>query len=114
MRAFAELAAFEINRNLEIRKAVEEKRERIGGVISAGHFDRLPADLEPALPGCSRIRCLARFSATRRPDAGARFGEAAEVGLGLVLELAAIERRSAPPLLPNRASCGERVGRRQS
>jgi EAL domain-containing protein (putative c-di-GMP-specific phosphodiesterase class I) len=104
VRAFAELAAFEINRNLEIRKAVEEKRERIGGVISAGQFSIVYQPIwNLRCQDVVGFECLARFSATpdRTPDQW--FGEAAEVGLGLVLELAAIRAAlGSLPLLPNR------------
>jgi len=96
VRAFADLAAFEVNRNLEILRAVEEKRARIGTVIESGQFSMV---YQPIWNMRSRLavgfECLARFSAEPRRQPNEWFGEAAEVGLGAALELAAIRAASA-------------------
>jgi EAL domain-containing protein (putative c-di-GMP-specific phosphodiesterase class I) len=102
VRAFADLAAFEVNRNLEILRAVEEKRARIGTVIESGQFSMV---YQPIWNMRSRLavgfECLARFSAEPRRQPNEWFGEAAEVGLGAALELAAIRAALGRlPLLP--------------
>jgi EAL domain-containing protein (putative c-di-GMP-specific phosphodiesterase class I) len=92
MRAFADIAAFEINRDLDVKKAGEERRARIQHVIDAKLFEIVfqPIwNVETSAP--VGVECLARFSAApaRGPDKW--FAEAAEAGLGVALELAAIE-----------------------
>ncbi len=91
MRAFADLAAYEINRNIESEKAAKQKIATISNVIEDGLFSIVyqpiwsVATLRPV-----GLECLTRFSATpsRPPDVW--FNEAAAVGLGKDLELAAI------------------------
>jgi EAL domain-containing protein (putative c-di-GMP-specific phosphodiesterase class I) len=91
MRAFADLAAFEINRDLKVAKAVKEKHERIVDVIDAGGFSIV---YQPIWDMQSRravgFECLSRFSAQPSRPPNEWFSEAAEVGLGTKLELAAI------------------------
>jgi EAL domain-containing protein (putative c-di-GMP-specific phosphodiesterase class I) len=91
MRAFADLAAFEINRDLQIREAAEGKRQRIASVLDSGQFAIV---YQPIWDMQSRqavgFECLARFSAQPSRPPNEWFGEAAEVGLGTALELAAI------------------------
>jgi EAL domain-containing protein (putative c-di-GMP-specific phosphodiesterase class I) len=91
MRAFADLAAFEINRDLEVLEATDEKRKRISSVIDSGQFSIV---YQPIWNMRSRqavgFECVARFSASPRRPPNEWFAEAAEVGLGTVLELAAI------------------------
>jgi EAL domain-containing protein (putative c-di-GMP-specific phosphodiesterase class I) len=91
MRAFADLAAFEINRDLEVLKATDEKRQRIAGVIDGGQFSMV---YQPIWNMRSRqavgFECLARFSAAPSRPPNEWFTEAAEAGLGTALELAAI------------------------
>jgi EAL domain-containing protein (putative c-di-GMP-specific phosphodiesterase class I) len=91
MRAFADLAAFEIGREREILRIAEERRERIGSVIDSGQFSIV---YQPIWDMRSRqavgFECLTRFFATPSRPPNEWFGDAAEVGLGTALELAAI------------------------
>jgi EAL domain-containing protein (putative c-di-GMP-specific phosphodiesterase class I) len=103
MRAFADLAAFEINRDLVVLKASEQKRERIAGVIDASQFAIV---YQPVWDLRTRqavgFECLARFSAQPSRPPNEWFGEAAEVGMGTQLELAAIRvALGALPSLPS-------------
>ncbi len=91
MKAFADLAAFEINRERDAAKAAEDRRVRIRTVIEE---NQLSIVHQPIWHVASRrpvgLECLARFSAVppRSPDKW--FTEAAEAGLGIMIELAAI------------------------
>lgn len=91
MRAFADLAAFEINRDLAISEAAGQKRERIDGVIESSQFSIV---YQPIWDMRSRravgFECLTRFSAMPSRPPNEWFCEAAGVGLGTALELAAI------------------------
>lgn len=93
MRAFAEIAAFEINRELESDFAISEKRARIERAID---HNELSIVFQPiwniATMRPLGFECLSRFSAEpyRSPDRW--FAEAADVGLGVELELEAIRR----------------------
>ena len=102
LRAFADLAAFEINRDLATQKALEEKRERISGVIKSDQFSIV---YQPICDIRTRqavgFECLSRFSAPPVRAPNQWFGEAAEVGLGTALELAAI--RAALGAMPSLA-----------
>jgi EAL domain-containing protein (putative c-di-GMP-specific phosphodiesterase class I) len=97
MRAFADITAFEINRDLEAARGREEKRLRIAEVIGR---EKLSIVYQPIFrldeERVIGFECLARFSAepNRSPDRW--FAEAAEIGLGVDLELAAIHRALAP------------------
>jgi EAL domain-containing protein (putative c-di-GMP-specific phosphodiesterase class I) len=91
MKVFADLAAFEISRDLEAVKVVKEKQERIKTVIEKRQISTVYQPiwrLENVRP--IGFECLSRFSAAppRSPDKW--FAEAAEAGLGTSLELAAI------------------------
>ena len=91
MKAFADLAAFDINREVEAKKAAEEKQNRIKDVMGRGQLSIVYQpiwNIETGKP--VGMECLSRFSAapTRTPDVW--FNEAAEAGLGTDLELAAI------------------------
>ena len=103
MKAFADLAAFEINRDMEASHAEKEKRARIRTVMEAKQLSIVYQpiwNVETHRP--VGMECLARFSATpvRSPDLW--FAEAAEVGLGNELELAAIGAAlSAGPSFPH-------------
>lgn len=93
LKAFAEIAAFEINRELEAERGIEEKRARINRVIDEDGLAIVfqPIwDVEAMRP--VGFECLARFSDEpyRSPDQW--FAEAAEVGMGRALELDAIRR----------------------
>jgi EAL domain-containing protein (putative c-di-GMP-specific phosphodiesterase class I) len=96
MKAFAEIASFEINRELEAEQAVASKRARIANVIDRSELSIVfqPIwDINTMTP--LGFECLSRFAAQpyRSPDQW--FGEAAEVGLGVMLELEAIRRSLA-------------------
>jgi EAL domain-containing protein (putative c-di-GMP-specific phosphodiesterase class I) len=100
MRVFAELAAFEINRELEAAKMGKEKEDRIRTVIEKNQIAMVYQpiwDLNQHRP--VGFECLARFTGgpSRSPDKW--FMEAAEIGLGTLLELAAI--RLAESSLPS-------------
>jgi EAL domain-containing protein (putative c-di-GMP-specific phosphodiesterase class I) len=93
MKAFAEIASFEINRELEAERGLQEKRARINGAIDENELSiafQPIWDVEAMRP--AGFECLARFSATpyRSPDKW--FVEAAEVGMGPMLERDAIQR----------------------
>jgi EAL domain-containing protein (putative c-di-GMP-specific phosphodiesterase class I) len=93
MRAFAEIAAFEINRELEGQLVISDKRTRIENAIDRDELSIVfqPIwDLETMRP--VSFECLSRFAASpyRSPDKW--FAEAAEVGHGVMLELAAIRQ----------------------
>lgn len=102
MKVFADLAAFEINRDLEAKTATEEKLARIQGVIEG---DRIAIvyqpiwNLETGEP--VGLECLSRFAAAPERSPDQWFAEAADTGLGVALELVAIRKAlSALPLLP--------------
>jgi EAL domain-containing protein (putative c-di-GMP-specific phosphodiesterase class I) len=91
LKAFAELAAFDINREVEAKKITDEKLARITDVIARGQLSIVYQpiwSIENNRP--VGVECLSRFSATpvRTPDVW--FNEATEAGLGTDLELAAI------------------------
>jgi EAL domain-containing protein (putative c-di-GMP-specific phosphodiesterase class I) len=91
MKVFADLAAFEIGRELEAAKAAKEKEDRIRSVIENNQISMVYQpiwSLESSRP--VGFECLARFSAapSRSPDKW--FAEAFEAKLGVLLELAAI------------------------
>lgn len=91
MKAFAEIAAFEINREVTERTVQEEKRARIEALIASA---RLSIAYQPILRIDSgeivAFECLSRFTADppRSPDQW--FAEATQVGLGVELELTAV------------------------
>jgi EAL domain-containing protein (putative c-di-GMP-specific phosphodiesterase class I) len=91
MRAFADLAGFEINREIAAAEAAGQKRERIGSVIESSQFSMV---YQPIWDMGSRqavgFECLTRFSAVPSRPPNEWFSEAAGVGLGTALELAAI------------------------
>ncbi|MBB3950261.1 sensor domain-containing phosphodiesterase [Aureimonas jatrophae] len=91
MRAFADLIAHRIEREEEERRESEAKRRRINEVLAAGG----PAIVYQPIVMLDDLRvvgaeALARFSQEPRRTPDRWFGEAAEVGLGTELELAAI------------------------
>jgi EAL domain-containing protein (putative c-di-GMP-specific phosphodiesterase class I) len=90
MKVFADLAAFEINRELETATVVKEKQQRIKTVIEKQQFSTVYQPiwrLDNVRP--IGFESLSRFAAapTRSPEKW--FAEAAEAGLGTPLELAA-------------------------
>jgi EAL domain-containing protein (putative c-di-GMP-specific phosphodiesterase class I) len=101
MKAFADLTAFEISRDLEAANLLEEKRRRIKGALEER---QLTAVYQPIYclesGGMSGAEALSRFSGvpTRSPDKW--FKEAAEVDLSIELEIAARTALSALSGLP--------------
>jgi EAL domain-containing protein (putative c-di-GMP-specific phosphodiesterase class I) len=91
MQAFADLAAFEINRDLATAKLAEDKKVRIRNVLEQ---DQISIAYQPIWKLEPRrivgLECLSRFSATPQRSPDEWFAEAAEVGLGVALELTAI------------------------
>ena len=93
MRAFADLAAFEIDRTLDTDRRADEKRARVSAALAG---DALAMVYQPIWHiGRNAVigyESLSRFRAEpiRTPDLW--FAEAAEVGLDLDLELMAIRR----------------------
>jgi hypothetical protein len=73
LRAFADLAAFEINRELKVVEAREEKFARITGVIDSGQFSMVYQPIwEMRNRQAIGFECLTRFSAepVRPPNHG--------------------------------------------
>jgi EAL domain-containing protein (putative c-di-GMP-specific phosphodiesterase class I) len=100
MKAFAELAAFEINREVEAARAATQKLARIADVLDRNQFAIVYQPIWNVATGRpAGLEALTRFAATppRTPDLW--FAEAAETGLGVALELAAI--RAAMAILPS-------------
>ena len=102
MRAFADLAASEIETELEDNKLRESRIARIEQVIARDEIEML---FQPILRLADRrpvgVECLARFADrdTRTPDRW--FAEAAGVGLGVALEMVAVRRAIASlPYIP--------------
>jgi EAL domain-containing protein (putative c-di-GMP-specific phosphodiesterase class I) len=92
MRAFADLLADQLNRDLEQSRTQDEKRQRVLGAFAA---QQVRIVYQPIVNlqthRMAGAECLSRFrcAPTRPPDQW--FAEAAEVGLRTKLELYAIE-----------------------
>lgn len=99
MRAFADLASFEINREVEAKKALGQARARINAVMGDHLFSIVYQPIVDIDTGHAiGLECLSRFQAGPPDD---WFAKAADVGLGVALELAAIEKAlSALPHFP--------------
>ncbi len=96
MGAFADLAAYEIARELEANAFAEEKRARIRGVIDDEAFYPVYQPIWHTGEGRPvGVECLTRFLAGPERPPNVWFGEAGEAGLGAELELAAIRRALA-------------------
>ncbi len=91
MKAFAELASFEINREVDAKRGTEEKLVRIRDVIER---EQISIVYQPIWNIAAHkpvgLECLSRFSATPQRSPDKWFNEAAEAGLGVELEMAAI------------------------
>ncbi|CAN5398661.1 hypothetical protein BH10PSE14_BH10PSE14_21490 [soil metagenome] len=102
MRAFAELAAFEIGQNLTAERDFDAKAARIGAILSSNAVDIAYQPIWHIVEGRPiGFESLARFDAApvRTPDLW--FSEAAEVGRGVELEVMAIRHAlRALPFLP--------------
>ena len=91
MRAFADLSAFEINRELLKAEETATKRRRVEGAINEGNFSVVYQPIfRLADARVVGFECLSRFTSEPRRPPDVWFGEAAEVGLGVDLECAAI------------------------
>lgn len=91
MKAFADLAAFEINRDIEVANVAAERRARIEGVMQGKQLSIVYQPIwNVEIDRPVGVECLARFPIVpaRSPDLW--FAEAAEAGLGAELEIAAI------------------------
>ncbi len=91
MRAFAELIAFEIGRDLEAVREMEAKRLRIRGLIDELRLAIVYQPIWDVSTGRAiGVECLTRFSPLpyRAPDQW--FNEAAEAGLSVELELLSV------------------------
>ncbi len=92
MRAFAELAANQIDEDLAGRRETMGKRERIEALIAERQIAIL---MQPIFDFARReptgFECLSRFAMEPRRSPDQWFNEAGSVGLGAALELAAIE-----------------------
>ena len=91
MRVFADLTAVEISRDLDASKAAKEKESRIKTAIEQNQIAMVYQpiwELDGKRP--VGFECLARFSATPQRSPDRWFAEAAESGLGTLLELTAI------------------------
>ena len=93
MRAFAELAAFEIDRDFHASKAARAKAARIDAMLADEAIEIVYQPICSVRKGRPiGFECLSRFTAepVRPPDHW--FAEAAETGKGPALELMAIRR----------------------
>ena len=93
MKVFADMAAHQIGRDVEVKRVREEKRSRIRRVIEHEAFSIVYQpifDFYQSQP--IGFECLCRFSGEpyRSPDLW--FKEAAEVGEALPLEIAVIRK----------------------
>lgn len=105
MRAFADLAAFQIKRDLDARRSSDE---RISRVVRAIEDHQIAMVYQPIWRISDRrpigVEALARFSATPTRPPNIWFDEAHEAGLGATLELAAIaEAMASLSVLPESA-----------
>jgi EAL domain-containing protein (putative c-di-GMP-specific phosphodiesterase class I) len=91
MKVFADLAAFEIDDDLQAARAAAEKQDRIRTVIDNQQISMLYQPIWRL--GNARplgFECLSRFAGLPRRSPDKWFTEAAEAGLGTSLELAAV------------------------
>lgn len=92
LRAFADLAGFEIARDVAAAKAANDKEYRIRKAIDNKEISTLYQPIwRLENPRPLGFECLSRFSAAPGHSPQSWFAEAAEVGLGAQLELAAAE-----------------------
>lgn len=92
MRAFADIAARQIDQDRQVRHAREARYARIARIIDNRAFD---IHVQPIWDFVHDqpvgFECLSRFTDEPRRSPDKWFAEAVEVGLGVPLELAAIE-----------------------
>lgn len=91
LRAFAALLGTQLDRDLVKDEAIEEGRSRIRTALSSGQPSMV---FQPIFDLASRrvagLECLARFQMEPRRSPDRWFAEAARVGMGVELEMAAI------------------------
>jgi EAL domain-containing protein (putative c-di-GMP-specific phosphodiesterase class I) len=93
MRAFADLAASQIERELDDNARRDARIARISEIVERGHLTMALQPIHRLEDGRPvGVECLARFSDcdTRPPDLW--FAEAASVGLGVELEMLAVRQ----------------------
>ena len=96
MKAFAEIASFEINKEIGEQDALSVKRGRIENLIERDEFSIAYQpiwDLATMMP--VGFECLSRFAPMPYQSPDKWFAQAEEVGLGVELELAAIHKALA-------------------
>lgn len=94
LQAFCEVAAFEIDRHHRMENKTRKRRLRIEAVLEDGG-PQMTTQPICAIGGAVEtvgMEALAKFGTAPRRPASAWFAEAGEVGLGLALELAAIQK----------------------
>lgn len=92
MRAFADVAAEQISLEREINREAEAKRARVERIIREGGFEiHVQPIWDFVADRTVGFECLSRFNQEPRRTPDKWFAEAAEVGLGVELELAAIK-----------------------
>jgi EAL domain-containing protein (putative c-di-GMP-specific phosphodiesterase class I) len=93
LKAFAELTAYEINREIESAQSIELERTRISSAIDEGNFSLVfqPIwNLELGQP--VGLECLTRFPDSDKCSPADWFRKAADLGFGSDLERATIRR----------------------
>ncbi|MGA0563638.1 sensor domain-containing phosphodiesterase [Ancylobacter sp. VNQ12] len=105
MRAFAELASFEIERSLTVQRTFDEKRTRVRKAIDEQQISIVYQPIWHVATGRPLgLECLSRFSAPPSRPPNEWFAEAAEAGLAIELEVAAIKLAlSSLPCFPPEA-----------
>lgn len=103
MKAFAELAAHEIHADVAQAREARDREARIQAVIERGELTIAYQPIWSLTPRRAvGFECLARFTGSPRRPPNEWFAEAAEVGRGPALEIAAIRLGlEALPWLPH-------------
>lgn len=93
LRAFADLAADQIDRQLVEDRQSDERRARIGEVLARGSLAVAYQPIHSLADGCPvGVECLARFHDFDARPPNLWFAEAATVGLDIELELLAVRQ----------------------
>lgn len=102
MRAFADLTAIQIGRDLEAERLLADKLARISAAIDQDEISIVYQPVYRMSDGViAGFECLSRFSAEPRRSPDCWFAEAAEVGMGEALEIAAVRKAlAALPQIP--------------
>lgn len=93
MKAFSELAAYEITREMDVERGLRERRERIESVLASGGLSLVyqPIFDIAASPRIVGYEALSRFSPEPQRGPDVWFAEAEEVDRRIELELMAIQ-----------------------